>query len=63
MKSIASSVVSEKPNPTPAGLLLEQYKLLEERRRFFGGQFMQTIGGVAGIFFDSHWVTWWKIRK
>src|ERR1700681_4907413 len=36
-------------NPTAGQLLLEQYKLLEERRKYFGSQFMQTIGGVAAI--------------
>ena len=37
-------------SPTTAELLLEQYKLLEERRKYFGSQFMQTIGGVLAIF-------------
>lgn len=36
--------------PTAADLLLEQYKLLENRRQYFGNQFMQTVGGVAAIF-------------
>jgi hypothetical protein len=36
--------------PTTAELLLEQYKLLEERRKYFGSQFMQTTGGVLAIF-------------
>lgn len=36
-------------NPSVAQMLLEQYKLLEERRKYFGNQFMQTIGGVAAI--------------
>ncbi len=36
--------------PTPAELLVEQYKLLEERRKYFGSQFMQTIGGVGAMF-------------
>lgn len=35
--------------PTRGELLLEQYKLLEERRKYFGNQFMQTVGGVAVI--------------
>jgi hypothetical protein len=35
--------------PSPASLLLEQYKILEERRKYFGSQFMQTIGGVGAI--------------
>lgn len=35
------------PKPTKAELLLEQYKLLEERRKYFGNQFMQTTGGVG----------------
>lgn len=38
------------PNPTPARLLLEQYKLLEDRSQFFGNQFMKMIGGVGAIF-------------
>jgi hypothetical protein len=42
-----SSVVPEKP--TRAELLIEQYKLLEDRRKYFGSQFMQTIGGVGAI--------------
>lgn len=37
-------------SPTMSELLLEQYKLLEERRKYFGSQFMQTIGGVLAIF-------------
>jgi hypothetical protein len=37
-------------SPTTAELLVEQYKLLEERRKYFGSQFMQTIGGVLAIF-------------
>jgi hypothetical protein len=36
-------------SPTPGQLLLEQYKLLEERRKYFGTQFMQTIGGLVAI--------------
>ena len=36
-------------NPSPGQLLLEQYKLLEERRKYFGSQFMQTIGGLVAI--------------
>lgn len=39
----------ESQKPTYAELLLEQYKMLEERRKYFGTQFMQTIGGVAVI--------------
>jgi hypothetical protein len=38
------------PNPTPAGLLLEQYKLLEGRRQFFSNQFLKMTGGVSAIF-------------
>jgi len=36
--------------PTPAELLFDQYKLLEERRKYFGSQFMQTLGGVGAVF-------------
>lgn len=36
--------------PTLAELLIEQYKLFEDRRQYFGSQFMQTIGGVSLIF-------------
>lgn len=36
--------------PTAPELLLEQYRLFEERRKYFGSQFMQTIGGVTAIF-------------
>jgi hypothetical protein len=36
--------------PTPAEILIAQYQLLEERRKYFGNQFMQTIGGVGAIF-------------
>jgi hypothetical protein len=36
--------------PTVPELLLEQYKVFEERRKYFGSQFMQTIGGVTAIF-------------
>ena len=36
-------------DPTPGQMLLEQYKLLEERRKYFGSQFMQTIGGLVAI--------------
>jgi hypothetical protein len=41
--------INQIPTPSPAALLLEQYKLLEERRKYFGSQFMQTIGGVGAI--------------
>lgn len=37
-------------SPTTAEFLIEQYKLLEERRKVFGNQFMQTTGGVLAIF-------------
>jgi hypothetical protein len=46
--AIAATLASVQ-NPTAGQLLLEQYKLLEERRKYFGSQFMQTIGGVAAI--------------
>ena len=39
-----------KLSPTPAELLLRQYELSEERRKYFGSQFMQTTGGVIAIF-------------
>lgn len=30
-------------------VLLDQYRLLEERRMYFGRQFMQTVGFVGGV--------------
>jgi len=36
-------------DPTTGQILLEQYKMLEERRKYFGNQFMQAIGGVTVI--------------
>ncbi len=55
-RATAEEPQSEAPSPsvllqpTIAEVLLEQYKLLEERRKYFGTQFMQTIGGVLAIF-------------
>jgi hypothetical protein len=47
----ASTALGSTPplEPTPAQVLIEQYKLLEDRRKYFGSQFMQTIGGVGAI--------------
>ena len=35
--------------PTATEFLLQQYLLLEERRKYFGSQFIQTLGRVTAI--------------
>ena len=44
--------LSEKPVPLvdeEREILLQQYRLLEERRMYFGRQFMQTVAFVGGV--------------